>query len=246
MDISFLKKIGFTDKTAHLYMALLQLGPSSVRLLAEYCGLNRGTTYDTLKWLQEKGVVNFYHENTKQHFVAENPVVLLKLIKEEISNLSILDKELSKALPELQALHNRGGARPVARYFARKEIGNILTDVLLTCEQSDEKQYQIYSAEGLRKYLYEDFPTFSDVRVAKGIAVKVIAIGEGGELRGMDERKWLQTPIQGGVSTYILIYPGKTAYISLDARQEPMGVMIENMGIHETQKFIFDCLWNRL
>ena len=96
----------------------------------------------------------------------------------------------------------------------------------------------------LREYLYDSFSTFSDVRVAKGIAVKAIAIGEGGELRGLDERKWLKS---NSVSpTYILIYPGKTAYISLNAKQEPIGVVIENQGVFETQKTIFDQLWNTI
>ena len=46
VDISLLKKLGFTDKCAQVYLALLRLGPSSVRALAEESGLNRGTTYD--------------------------------------------------------------------------------------------------------------------------------------------------------------------------------------------------------
>ena len=78
-----LNKLGFSDKSAKVYLALLQLGPSSVRKLAEFCELNRGTTYDTLKWLQEKGIVTFYQKETKQYFVAENPEKLLNLAKNQ-------------------------------------------------------------------------------------------------------------------------------------------------------------------
>jgi hypothetical protein len=118
-----------------------------------------------------------------------------------------------------------------------------LQDVLDTCEASDELNYRIYSSSGIREYLYEDFPTFSDVRIGKGIAVKAIAFGEGGELRGLDERKWLKSEVS--TPTYIIIYPGKTAYISLDAKNELVGVVIENEGICETQKVIFDSLWDK-
>ena len=65
MDIAFLKKLGFNDKTAKIYLALVKLGPSSVRSLAEFCGLNRGTTYDALKWLQEQSMVSFYRKKSK-------------------------------------------------------------------------------------------------------------------------------------------------------------------------------------
>lgn len=244
MDFDLLKKIGFSDKTAKIYLALLGLGPSSVRQLADYCGLNRGTIYDNLKWLQEKGVINYYQKDTKQLFVAEDPEKLHKMVEKQKEELSEADNKLDKMVPELQALYNSGGQRPVARYYDKKELSQILEDVLNVCEQSGENLYRIYSVVGIREYLYDGFPTFSDVRIAKNIAVKVIAMGEGGELRGLDERKWLKG--NNAAPSYIIIYHGKTAYISLDAKNEPMGVVIENDGIYNTQKMIFDKLWEKL
>lgn len=247
MDRNFLKKLNFSDKESQVYLALLNLGPSSVRKLAEFCDLNRGTVYECLKELQEKGVVNFYDKDSKQHFVAEDPENLSLLIKKQQMNLQKVDKELEKIIPELQALHNTGGQRPVARYYEKKDVHVILEDVLSSCESSGEDEYRIYSAEGVREYLYESFPTFSDVRVGKGISVRVIALGAGGELRGLDERKWLAVENEEKTKgTYIIIYPGKTAYISLNAKNEPIGVVIENRGVSETQKVIFDTLWKNI
>ncbi len=244
MDINFLKKLGFSDKEAKVYLALLHLGPSPVRKLAQQSELNRGTTYDALKWLQEQGVVSFYNKESKQYFVAENPDKLQELLRHQEMDLKDVKRQLDSVVPELQALYNKGGERPVARYFGGEEVQKILEDVLAVCEKKNEKIYRIYSVEGLREYLYKDFPTFSDARIGKGIAVKAIAIGEGGALRGLDERKWLHTTAK--TPTYIFIYPGKTAYISLNAHKEPVGVVIENDGVYETQKQIFDSLWNLL
>lgn len=244
MNIDALKKIGFSDKTATVYLALLTLGPSSVRTLAEYAALNRGTTYDALKWLEERGVVTYYHKDTRQHFVAESPSMLHSIIDEQKKKLQEANKELDNMLPELYALHHKGGERPVAKYYDRKELRFILEDVLATCEQAPEAMYRIYSTEGLREFLYEDFPTFSDARVSKGIQVRAIAIGEGGTLRGLDERKWISQT--NSTPTYIMLYPGKSAYISLNAKQEPVGVVIENDGVYETQRRIFDELWGLL
>lgn len=244
MDISLLKQLGFSDKAATIYLALLSLGPSAVRTIAEHVGLNRGTTYDALKWLQDEGIVSFYKKDSKQHFVAESPEKLHAIVRQREEALERVDKKLSKLIPELQALHNAGGERPIARYYGRKDLGQILEDILVVAEESDDKEYYIYSAEGLRKYLYESFPTFSDVRIAKGISVKVIAVGDGGELRGLDERKWIKQ--QADTPTYIIIYPGKTAYISLDAKGEPMGVVIENDGVYHMQKMVFEQLWQTI
>lgn len=246
MDIGLLKKLGFSEKSAKIYLALLRLGPSSVRKLAEISGLNRGTTYDALKWLQERGVVNYYKTDSKQHFVAENPDTLVRLVEREKGELDRAGRELDKIIPELKALHDKGGDNPIARYYSKKELHDILEDVLATCgqEETNDPMYRIYSSAGIREYLYEDFPTFSDVRVSRAVSVRVIAIGEGGELRGLDERKWLKA--QDATPTYIIIYPGKTAYISLNAKSEPVGVVIENEGVYETQKTIFDALWQKL
>ena len=244
MNINYLKKLGFSDKVAKVYLGLLLLGPSSVRTLAEHVEYNRGTTYDALKWLQEEGVVSFFKKDSKQHFVAENPEMLHAIIKKRQSELSRVEQSVEKHIPELLALYNAGGGRPVARYYDSKNIHLILEDVLEVCEQDEESLYRIYSAEGVREYLYDNFPTFSDVRITKGVSVKVIAVGKGGELRGLDERKWLQANTQ--TPTYILIYPGKTAYVSLNAKEKPIGVVIENDGVYETQKAIFDSLWKTL
>ncbi len=244
MKIDLLKKIGFSDKTAQVYLGLLKLGPSSVRNLAEFCGLNRGSTYDALKWLGERNLVSFYEKAAKQHFVAEPPERLEALMAQEQSELVTASRELEKHIPELEALYNRGGGRPVARYFEQKELYIILNDILETCAENSEKMYRVYSTEGIRDLLYKDFTTFSDARVGKEIAVRVIALGKGGSLRGLDERKWLET--ENTLPTYIIIYPGKTAYISLNVAGDAVGVIIENDGVFQTQKQVFDSLWQRL
>lgn len=248
MDISILKKLGFSDKSAKIYLALLSLGPSSVRMLAEKTGMNRGTTYDMLKWLEDEGLVSFYKKDAKQHFVAESPEKLQRLVERKKEELDEANDQLGKVVKELKALHDTGGERPIARYFSANNIRDILEDVLAVCEQSETRAYSVYSTEGIREYVYKNFSTFSDARIAKGIAVQVIAIGGGGELRGLDERKHLSTRAHEHNNTtdptYIILYPGKTAYISLNAKREPVGVVIENDGVYQTQRRVFDALWN--
>lgn len=244
MDITIFKKLGFSDKESRIYLALLVLGPSSVRQLAKKTELNRGSVYDALKWLRDMELVSFYEKDTKQYFVAEDPGNLHQMVQKQTQSLSDVDKKLKEVVSELKSVYDRGGERPVARYYEKGEIRSILEDVLEKCEKNGEREYRVYSDANIREYLYEGFETFSDARVAKSIAVKVIAIGSGGELRGLDERKWLNK--KNDTPTYILIYPGSTAYISLNAQKDLVGVVIENEGVCETQKNIFDALWEKL
>jgi len=244
MDISIFKKLGFSDKEARVYLVLLSMGPSSVRNLAKKAELNRGSVYDALKWLKDEGLVNYYEKDAKQYFVAEDPGKLHEMVERQTTKLTDVNKKLREVVAELKSVYDRGGERPVARYYEKGEIRNILEDVLGQCEKSGETEYRVYSDAAIREYLYDGFESFSDARVGKGISVKVIAIGGGGELRGLDERKWLK--VKNGTPTYILIYPGNTAYISLNAQGDLVGVVIENDGVYATQKNIFDALWEKL
>lgn len=244
MDITFFKKLGFNDKEARIYLGLLALGPSSVRNLAKKAELNRGTVYEALKKLREEGLATFYEKDTKQYFVAEEPSRLYDLIERQSAALQEVSKKMKEAVAELKSVYDRGGSRPVARYYEKGDIKTVLEHALSTCEATGKMEYRVYSDANIREYLYEGFESFSDARVAKGIGVKVIALGAGGELRGLDERKYL--PVKNKTPTYILIYPGHTAYLSLDAHGELVGVVIENEGVYEAQKNIFDSLWERL
>mgnify|MGYP001601974204 FL=1 len=244
MQIDILKKLGFSDKVAQVYLVLLCLGPSSVRNLAKKAEMNRGTVYEALKWLREQGLINFYEKDTKQYFVAEDPEKLRELVARQSAELKVADKKLQSVIPELKSLYDKGGERPTARYFEKGEIRGILEDVLDRCATAGEKEYRVYSDARIREYLYDGFESFSDARVAKGVAVKVIALGEGGELRGLDERKWLK--IKNSTPPYTIIYPSNVAFISLDAKKELVGVVIDNEGVYETQKQIFDELWKKL
>lgn len=244
MDISILKKLGFSDKSARVFLTLLCLGPSSVRNLAKKTEMNRGTVYDSLKWLKEIGMVNYYEKEAKQYFVAEDPIRLHDLLNSQVKELDNLQGKLSEVILELRSVYDKGGSGPMSKYYEKGEIKKILESVLDKCEKSGEMEYRVYSDVNLREYLYESFSTYSDARVARGINVKVIAIGAGGILRGLDERKWLD--VKPSTPTYIIIYPGHTAYISLNAQGEPFGVVIENEGIYEVQKTIFDSLWQKM
>lgn len=246
MDISILKKIGLSDKEIKVYLKLLEYGAVSVRSLAELTELNRGTTYDVLKKLQELGLASFYHQDTKQKFVAEDPEKILKMVDSEKNKLEEARAKIHELIPELKSLQDKGGSRPVTKFYEGKEgVRFILEDVLSQMSEEVEKEYYVYSAAGVREDVGAAYPDFSKKRVKLGIKAMAISLAEGGETRGLDERKWI-APKKGAEKnmTYIIIYAGKCAFISLDSNDSPVGVIIENQMVYETQKTIFLQLWN--
>ncbi|MBU0707302.1 TrmB family transcriptional regulator [Patescibacteria group bacterium] len=240
-----LQKFGFSDKEISVYLALLQQGPSSVRKIATAAKVNRGTTYDILKSLRQRGLVSYYHQDKHQYFVAEDPEKLKQLHDTKQQELDESKKELKDLIPELKSIYEKQDDKPVVKFYeGHSGIKTILTDVLDTMSSVSQKKYCVYSSFNIRSYLYYDFPNFSKERIKRKISVKIIALGEGGEPLGLDERRWLSQ--KKGSPTYIIIYDKKTALISVTKDKIPMGIIIEDSGLAQTQKFLFEQQWKNL
>jgi sugar-specific transcriptional regulator TrmB len=243
---SILKNFGLKDKDIAVYLSLVELGPSPVRLIASKSGVNRGTTYDILKSLIALGLVSYYQKESHQYFVAESPDKLLGAIEDKSRELEKVRTQIEESLPALKSLFEKQGGKPVMKLFeGNTGLKQILQDVLSVMDLAKDKTYYVYSSASLRKSVYESMPEFSKKRIKAGIEVKTIALGEGGQLVGMDERKWLKTA-QNPKATYEIIYGGKIAHISLDHADNAVGIVIENPDIYETQKLIFEFNWNNL
>lgn len=243
-----LEKAGLNDKEAIIYNVLLSDGANSVRSIADKTEINRGTTYDILKSLLNKGLVTYYHEATKQKFIAEDPQKLQTLIETEKSRLTEIGSELSEIIPRIRSQFGKLGV-PITRFY-EGEIGinSILNNVLETMDNEKKKEYLVFSSLNVRKHLYKAFPDFTKKRVAKNIKVKVISIGKGYEEEIMAsmlaERKWMTK--KDGSPTFIIIYGGKTAFISVTPKGKLHGTIVEDENIYSTEVTIFNHLWNIL
>ena len=240
-----LRQIGFSDKEIRVYLTLLSGGPSSVRKLAKDTGLNRGTVYEVLKSLQERSLAGMYQKHKKQFFVAEDPEKLLDVVERREQSIAGLKRGLAEALPELRSLYVHGAAKPTVKYYeGAKGISIILDDLLKTASETPERLYRAYSSLALREHLYKEYPHFTKERVNRRINVRVIAVGAGGEDQPFAERRWL--PAKAGSPTYKIIYGSKVAFFSLAKDEMPLGVLIEDASVAETERMLFDHVWTSL
>ncbi|WP_290696959.1 helix-turn-helix domain-containing protein [Amphritea sp.] len=246
MNEELFELLGLTKREITIYRALLSLGPSAIRTVAEKAGINRGTTYDCLKEMQQKGIVTYLPKGKRRLFSAREPEILLELAEERRHSLnSAIDQLKTKVVPELHHLMPDFNTANVSYYEGDSGIEQVLRDILNTVSKQNPKRYSIFSSKPIRKHLYRPFPNFTAQRIQKGIEVKVIAIGDGGEDAELSERKWIKT--EGKVdAAYIAVYPPKCAIISLASANYPTAVVIESKEVAAAQKIIFDTLWGLL
>lgn len=244
---ALLKELGLNDKDIAIYFSLIELGPSPVRTVAAHAKINRGTAYDVLKKLLDEGLVSYFDKTNHQYFVAAEPEKIVSLIKQRQDHLENLKQQATDSLPEIRLMFEKRGGKPIARFYEGLEgIRLILEDVLQTMEKVHDKTYYVYSSADIRKNVYQAMRDFSDKRIKRKIFVKTISLGEGGQLVGLDERKWMPVAKKDLKATYELIYGGKVAHISLDNSENPVGIIVQNQEIYQTQKMIFEFNWNKL
>lgn len=245
LSLDTLELIGLKNKDLHVYSVLLELGTAPLRKIAEETGLNRGTTYDALKHLLDVGLVSYVDAKTHRYFTAEDPQKLSGLATRREVAIQEAQLKIKDIIPELHSMFGRSKHRPSVRYYeGYSGVREILNDVLDVCEHTTEKRFRIYSSEGIRDLIASAWPGFIKKRIRKGVSVRTISIGKGGRTHGLDERKWLTEDDRA--PSYVFIYPGKTAFVSVDERRELFGVIIEDAAISTTQQMVFDALWKFL
>ena len=106
--------LGLDDKEASIYLALLELGESSVARIADKAGVKRPTAYLVLDSLEKKGFANRVARKKKVFFVPEHPRKL-----EAEAQLRL--KEIRDVVPQLESLLYQKGERPRVTVHEGKE-----------------------------------------------------------------------------------------------------------------------------
>jgi len=247
MDTEQLQNLGLGQRDFAVYKTLLKLGPSSVRNIAAESNINRGTTHEILNKLIKRNLVSHHPVGKGFRYQAESPEKILEIAKtRQESIVNLLEQLSSQVIPNLESLKVLSTKPTVSYYEDSTGVERVLKDVLSTMEKANTKEYFVFSAKPMRKYIYLYYPNFTKLRVKRGIAVKVIALGKGGDPAPLSQRKWLQGTSTSDFLSYIIIYEDKLALISLTKEELPYIVVIQEAGITQTMKFVFHSLWSCL
>ncbi len=180
----------------------------------------------------------------REQYTAEPPDKVFDIIRDRRRDLLDISAAAKKIVPDLMAYRAGRDGQPLVRYYQDDDgIVSILKDVLQTCRDLPKREYYAYSSGPLRYYLYRKFPQFTKRRIVEDIHVKVIAVGEGGELAEKSERRWLAESDYQRASSYTIIYGNKVATVSITENNIPYGVIIEDGGAASMQRLLFDHLW---
>lgn len=122
-----LKDLGFNEKEAEVYLALLKAGKITPGSLSQVVGLKRTTVYSVAKELVKKGVVTEDLGSPTLYLIAKSPDNLSSIIKKEEKELEAKKIALHKAVEELKFI-SKNSTYPIPKitFVHEDEVENHL------------------------------------------------------------------------------------------------------------------------
>lgn len=239
---TLLRRFGLSAKEAAAYLAILQLGRSTIKPVAERAKVKRTSIYNFINRLVELGLVSRVSIRGRNYYEAVSPERLLELEKDRL-------RQIEQALPELQSLYNRSGPKPRISYFeGAEEVKNIVR------EEPRCKREALYIWPG--KEVMEmigggEFMTEIDhARIAKGVSIKTIRFREkdipyATSAHGPKFLRELRfAPPSVDIGMGLGIYDnGKVGFFS--SSRENFGILIESRELMVMMRTLYGLLWDR-
>ena len=237
-----LQKIGLNEKEARVFLASLELGPSSVQQISKKASINRTTTYFILDSLIHKGLTSTYLKGKKTYFMAESPEVLGNLFDLQKKNIEEKQKKFETLMPELKALYNQLEGKPVVRFFEGKEGLKAISNEFLNSNEKNVRM--LYSVDDVRRvFADEERAQARKRRIDKKIHTRVLYTYKDGVLESTADGERIKiSEKEFPVSADIALFDGKVRISSLGGKKLS-GVIIQDQEIYKTLSSLFDLAW---
>lgn len=236
---------GLSEKEAKVYLALLELGSSSVTEISRRARVTRTNTYHLLNALQSYGLVSSTEsKSSKAIFSAEKPERFIHMMREKLHEAERKYSEVKELLPQIKSIYHDPDQKLSVRYY--EGVEGIITayEDTLTAKT---KILGYASVEHQHSFFPGYFPEYYERRTKKGIAVECFLAETKDSLRikSLDEKQLRTTqivPENFKISPEINIYDDKVAVLSL---KEKFGVIIESREVADAFRKMFKMAYER-
>jgi sugar-specific transcriptional regulator TrmB len=248
--IETLKKIGFSDKEAQIYLQLIRLGPQSASVLSRHTKINRTTIYDILENLQERGIAQSIKKSGSTLFSALHPSELIRFLEREktemIRKIQRQQETVKGVLSELISLEGTNTTKPKVTFFeGEKGMREAYEDTL----NSKDEILAYANVEDMHKGLPHFFPEYYQRRAVENeIHIKAImpnnkASSDRAKQDEIEDRESILIPKEEYEFTpEINIYNDK---VLITSWREKLAILIESKEISDFHRKMYKLCWAR-
>jgi sugar-specific transcriptional regulator TrmB len=246
-----LQKYGLEAKESQLYLALLELGKSTILELSRKTNLKRAGLYYAIQNLIDKGlVIEGKDKKQRRHWTAVDPDILLAREDERHRLLSLV-------MPELRNLNNASTRKPRITYYPGKDgISKIDNEIIPRYAKSLPSEQRVALEYVNPKDIFSgQFITPDDAqarRLKYGVRLRIIAprtpfnekLAAKQKPKDLREIRLVDNLELDSIMYFMI--GNRTVMYFLDENHDPGAIIIESGRQTALQRFIFNQLWNQL
>lgn len=235
-----LQQIGLSEKEAKVYLASLELGPSTAQTIAAKATVNRPTTYVMIESLIKRGLMSSFQKGKKRFFSASSPRQMGYIIQQEKNELKRKEQIIEDISKQLSSVIDPKSSMPTVQVFegiagiqaAQSDILQTAANELFELTSMDESRQilpLIYENDIRRKILdkYKIKSLYSSKLGSTEVKHKNV------DSRMLSDKQ--------KVACDVIIYGTKVLLISYDGSASC--VLLNGQKIATTFKTLFLSLW---
>lgn len=235
-----LEQLGLTEKQARVYLALLELGESSISLIASRARVKRTSIYNFISELVTLGLITQTQRRNRTLYRAESPQKLKDLIDNR-------QKQLTELLPELEILYQAAGVTStrISYYRNPSELKILLYQPLhdkarmIDYLWARDVMKKVFGQSLLEDYKKQRETAKIFARIIHPRTSDTKPIDPIEDRRRFRERRF--APKHLIYSASVTIFNNKIAFIS--SQKENFGVLIESAEFTQACRVLFEGLW---
>ncbi len=240
-----LVEIGLSDKEAKTYLAILELGSSTIKPISDRAGIKRTSIYNFIDHLVELGLVSKSTVRGRTHYQATSPTRLSDLQQERL-------KKLDQVLPEFMSVFNSLTTKPRINYFEGPEqVKNIMREEL----RCKEEVLAIWPTAETTEMIggISFFREIDSERVVRGIHVKSLRVHDPKKhlfehsshaAKYLREVRFARQEYISMMRMGMALYDtGKVAFFG--STKEQFGILIESRELYDLMKLLFTLIWEK-
>lgn len=245
-----LKRIGLGENEAVLYQILLENPKISIANLTKKSPYTRTMLYYIIENLAKMGLIEEYQEQRHKVYEAANPLKLLQMVEEKVTEIRQQKKVVEDLLPDLQSMFRLALNKPNIRFFeGKKGIKAALAETL----RAPSKEYMsIVDVDAVYTHVQDINDDAYQKKEKLGFKSRSLIINTdfARKTLGLEKDPKAIDPdvirlLPAGFTpqkTVMQIYENRVTYYSIRENNK-LAVIIEDPDINALHRDIFEQLW---
>lgn len=242
---SALKKIGLTNGEIKVYLALLEIGSSSIGEIIKKSKVSGSKTYEVLDRLMDKGLASSITKNNVKHFEAASPERILDYLEEKKQTIDAEKIQVQQIIPDLILKQKSTNKSEVKVFTGWEGLKTAEEYILSSLDRGDEWLSMGLTSQPKEWEIYFDKKQVE--RANKGIIHKHLlnkkykSLYENRKHLAHTEFRFLPEQMEMPTSTEVF---KNNVLIFIIIKESPMAIIIKNESVAESFRKYFYTMWN--